>query len=310
MSRWVRGIIMRTLAVVALVGLLLGAYHIFIRPEQVRWGATDSEVERAMPGDELVDEPSLDATRAITIWGTPAEIWPWLVQMGYERAGYYGYDLVENIGSSSGLRSADTIIPRLQDLRLGERVEISSVAYVTVADLAPNRYLLWASDDTPTTGSYLWSLEPIDREHTRLVSRVRVRYEMQFPLIILQGITEYADHVAIRRILHGIRTRVEGGRDSLWSQIAEMVPWIVSLAALVVATILVYRREVWLTAWITALASGSALLYSLYSDAPVQVDYLALLVILIMVAVAFRSNRGSARPLKPTPRQRGLRPAH
>lgn len=62
-------------------------YFLFIRPWHLRWGATDEEVGRPMPGDDQVSHPMLEATRAITIRGSATEIWPWLIQMGYRRAG-------------------------------------------------------------------------------------------------------------------------------------------------------------------------------------------------------------------------------
>ena len=73
--------------VLALLGLVMAAYLLWARPYQLHWGATDGEVNRAMPGDELESHPTFLATRSITIDGTPQQIWPWLIQMGYTRAG-------------------------------------------------------------------------------------------------------------------------------------------------------------------------------------------------------------------------------
>jgi hypothetical protein len=64
----------------------------------LRWGATDAEVAAPMPGDELVPRSSFTATRAITIDAPPEAVWPWLVQLGYRRAGWYTYDLFDNAG--------------------------------------------------------------------------------------------------------------------------------------------------------------------------------------------------------------------
>jgi hypothetical protein len=94
------------LALAALLMAVLAAYLLWARPYQLRWGASDSEVSRSIPGDERHVDPVFLATRAITLDGTPAEIWPWLVQMGYGRAGFYGYDVLENLGSPRGIRSA------------------------------------------------------------------------------------------------------------------------------------------------------------------------------------------------------------
>ena len=77
----------------------------------LRWGATDAEVASTMPGDEIVPDPSFNATRALTIDAPPPQVWPWIVQLGTGRAGFYSYDLLDN-----GARpSADRILPELQD---------------------------------------------------------------------------------------------------------------------------------------------------------------------------------------------------
>ena len=75
--------------------ILIGALYYFVaRPYQLTLGATPAEIERAMPGDELDPAPHFLVTRAITIQGTLEEIWPWLIQMSYNRAGFYGYDIL------------------------------------------------------------------------------------------------------------------------------------------------------------------------------------------------------------------------
>jgi hypothetical protein len=98
----VRGdrVLAKAAATAVLGGLLAAGYLLVARPYQIHWGATAAEVDRPMPGDTLSRRPTFLATRAITIVGTPADIWPWLVQMGYGRAGFYGYDILENLGSA------------------------------------------------------------------------------------------------------------------------------------------------------------------------------------------------------------------
>src|SRR5271157_3348625 len=136
----------RLLAIIALPGLLIAIYLFEIRPSQLQWGATAAEVARPMPGDGLVESPSFCATRAITIQGKPEEIWPWLVQIGYGRAGFYGYDLIENIGSRTGIRSAESILPELQHPKTGDVLPISAVASLVFGSIQPNSYLIWRGD--------------------------------------------------------------------------------------------------------------------------------------------------------------------
>ena len=82
----------KTVSAAIATGAALAAYLLYVRPRHIRWGATDEEVERPMPGDEVVERPNFVATRAVTIEATSEEVWPWLMQIGSGRAGFYSYD--------------------------------------------------------------------------------------------------------------------------------------------------------------------------------------------------------------------------
>jgi hypothetical protein len=66
--------------------------------------------------------------------------------MGFDRAGYYGYDLIENLGSTSGIHSAESTVPELQHPKTGDVLPISSVAHLTFGTIQPNEYLIWQSE--------------------------------------------------------------------------------------------------------------------------------------------------------------------
>lgn len=262
----------KLLAVVTLPILFITIYLLAIRPTQLRWGATAEEVARSMPGDALVPHPAFCATRGITIEGKPEDIWPWLVQMGYDRAGFYGYDLIENIGSSTGIRSAESILSALQHPKTGDELPISAVARVKFGDIDPDRYLTWQSDSNPPTGAFTWALYPIDQHQTRLISRVRLRYHWTGSALLLDLFTEFADHVAVPKILEGIKSRVEArASEQIAWQIAAIGVWMMALAEFAVATVLIFRRSKWSRLWLLALSSGSLLLFALYSHAPVWI---------------------------------------
>lgn len=267
-----RSVVMRLLAIIALPVLLSAIYLFAIRPSALRWGATAKEVARSMPGDDLVSSPSFSATRGITIQGRPEDIWPWLVQIGYGRAGFYGYDLIENLGTGSGIRSAGSILPKLQHPKAGDVLPISAVASLVFDSIHPDSYLIWRADTTPSDGSFTWALYPVDEHHTRLISRVRLRYHWTDRRILLDLFTEFADHVAVPRILVGIKGRVEGRPPQpLAEEAAEILVWILALAEFVVATTLVFRWGQWWHAWFFALGSGSLLLFALYTHAPMWI---------------------------------------
>lgn len=267
-----RSVAMRMLAIIALPVLLSAIYLLAIRPSALRWGATAEEVARSMPGDDIVSSPSFCATRGISIQGRPEDIWPWLVQIGYGRAGFYGYDLIENLGSGSGIRSADSILPELQHPKTGEVLPISAVASLVFDSIHPGSYLTWREDPTPSDGSFTWALYPVDEDHTRLISRIRLRYHWTDRRVLLDLFTEFADHVAVPRILAGIKGRVEGRPPQpLAEQTAEIMVWILAMVEFIVAAALVFHWGQWWHAWFFALGSGSLLLFALYAHAPMWI---------------------------------------
>lgn len=92
------------LAAPVLTAVALGVHLRCIRPRIFRWGATGEEAGRPMDGDDLCPRPQLNATRAVTVAAAPEDIWPWLVQWGWNRAGFYSYDLLDNLGRPSSRR--------------------------------------------------------------------------------------------------------------------------------------------------------------------------------------------------------------
>ncbi len=134
----------------ALTGVVLSIYRVAIHPWHLRWGASDQEVRRAMPGDELVQGGG-STTRVITVAAPAERVWPWLVQIGYGRAGWYSYDWIDN----DGRPSADRILPDFQDLWVGDRILIAPGMGSTVCAVEPDRYVLNVSD-----GGQSWCLAP------------------------------------------------------------------------------------------------------------------------------------------------------
>ncbi|MGB9032811.1 MAG: hypothetical protein WCC27_22000 [Acidobacteriaceae bacterium] len=288
----------RLLAAVAVPALGLAVYFAAVRPAELRWGATAEEVARAMPGDELMQHASFWATRAITIHAKPEAIWPWLVQMGYGRAGFYGYDLIENVGSTTGIRSGERIEPALQHAKTGDRLPLSAVAHLQFGEIAQNRYLIWRSDTEPADGVFTWALDPQGDGTTRLVSRVRLRYHWEHAwLLTLDLFTEFADHVAVPEILRGVRDRVEGRPEKpLGVEAVEILIWLAVLAEAVAALICIFRWRAWWRAWATACACAAVLLIVLYAQAPVWVGVglVSIAAVVLSRADGRRSQRSSA----------------
>jgi hypothetical protein len=164
---------MKTRTAVPLLGALgIGAlYVLVVRPRAARWGATDEEAARRLPGDSVVPGRVYVATRAITIDAPPEDVWPWIVQMGSGRGGWYALDRLDN----GGVPSAEEIVPGLQDLQVGDLIPMGVGKEVgpRVLEMEPARRMLWTTDDE---FSWEWVLEPLDGDRARLISRIREQY--------------------------------------------------------------------------------------------------------------------------------------
>ena len=179
------------------------------RPWHLRWGATDAEVTLLMPGDELLPDAQYRTTRAITINAPPAAVWPWLVQAGGGRAGFYSNDLLDNLGRSS----ATAIMPALQHLEVGQWVPLSPSGVPTpqtafrVHSFVAEQWLLWAKPDS----TWAWRLKALPGGGTRVVMRIHAFYDWSRPLSALLGVVfmEFGDFAMLRRMLRGIKARAE-----------------------------------------------------------------------------------------------------
>jgi len=142
--------------------------YLLWRPAMLRWGTEGTEAVERLPGDDLVPRPAFQSTRAITIDAPPERVWPWIVQMGIYRAGFYTHDRVEralfHASYVEGKHSATRIHPELQDLRVGDKVPYGAGVFATVSDLEPNRHLVAGEQ---------FILRPLPGNRTRFIIRYR-----------------------------------------------------------------------------------------------------------------------------------------
>jgi hypothetical protein len=191
--------------------VLVGVYRVLIRPWQLRWGATDAEVNRSMPGDDIVREPSFNATRAVTIHAPAENIYPWIVQMGVTRAGWYSYDLLDNLGRPS----AETILTEHQTIQVGDVVPMSPDGKqgMRVKDFRKDHWMLWW--DNKGDSSWVWEIQPDGETNSRLVTRVRVKYRLLSLAIAFNLLVEFFDIIMMRKCMLGIKRRAESTFNSL-----------------------------------------------------------------------------------------------
>lgn len=184
------------------------AYWRFVRPWHLRWGATDEEVERHYPGDDLVPDPRLDSTRAITIDAPAEDVWPWLAQIGQHRGGFYSYAWLENLVGCK-MANAARIVPEWQRIERGDKMWLHPKAPpLDVLDVIPGRSIVLGT---------IWAfhLDPVDAGRTRLIIRGRGAYtypDLKLPplnFLYWRGVFEPAHFIMERKMLLGIKERAE-----------------------------------------------------------------------------------------------------
>jgi hypothetical protein len=200
------GDVLGSLVVLAAAAVSVAAYLGLIRPWQVRWGATDGEVGRPMPGDDILGPGAGSTTRAVTI-GVPADqVWPWLAQIGYGRAGWYSYDWLDN----DGQRSARQIRPQWQQLRAGDRILMMPGSGFDVVGVEAGHWFVARAPDQTT--SWCLNVEPLDQHSCRLISRWRARWQVTPASALWIALSDPGAFIMERRMLLGIKARAEQAR--------------------------------------------------------------------------------------------------
>jgi len=192
----------------AAVGYL--AYRKRFRDWHLHWGATPDEVERRLPGDELMEYPDVVSTRVIAIDAPPSAVWPWLVQMGPGRGGAYTFDWIENL-LGLGMHSADRVHPEWQHVEVGDTPSVkpgkeAGPDAMRIRVLEPEAALVSSSDD----GKWVWAFVlSRDRDGTRLISRNRIKSGDSLGARLGLALMTPGSWVMERKMLTGIKGRAE-----------------------------------------------------------------------------------------------------
>jgi hypothetical protein len=275
--------------IAAIFLLALIVYLPIIRPWQLRWGATDAEVTRDLPGDELLASPDFDATRAVTVRAKPEEIWPWIVQIGDTRAGFYSYDWFDNRGKPS----ADRIIPELQRVEVGDPVPIAPGIYEVVHSLDPPRSMVWVGSEVPPFSTWAWYLEPLDETHTRLLTRLRYSYHWTSPILLFELWLDWGDFPFMRRCMLGIKQRAEGENTHTYAgAVAEGAQWAIAFLIFSAAAVSIMLRSPAWRPWVVALATGPVFGLIFFGGPPLWLGTLLELALLIGLVWSYRTTAG------------------
>ncbi len=194
----------------------------FLRKRRITWGASKDEVTRSLPGDDLLVEPTWGFTQAITVSAPAENVWPWLVQIGQGRGGFYSYEALENVVGCQ-MRNADTIIPEFQTLNRGDNVLLHPKVPMPVARVEPGRAIVlnydsrtgFAASATNKPRNYfqsvwLFCVEPKEGGKSRLIARFRIGYQGSLRDKMAYGyMMEAVSTTMQKRMLKGIKSRVE-----------------------------------------------------------------------------------------------------
>lgn len=219
-----------------LVILVLG--YLVIRPFHLRWGATDQDIARAMPGDLT----GARWTRAVTIAATPEQIWPWLAQWGQGRGGWYSYDWLENLFGFD-IHTAERILPEHQNPQVGDPICMAAntcTSFVSVVE--PHQWFGWQSGDKSgrPVWNFVFGLFPVNETHTRLV--VRESFDPDAMPAAVVALIEIPDVVMELKALDTVKQRAEGRSASPLTTVFEIAAWLAALVMGAAAGVLFVRR--------------------------------------------------------------------
>ena len=194
------------------------------RPWYRKWGATGGELQRSLPGDDLLPRQKTEITIATTIQAPAAQVWPWLVQIGCQRAGWYSYDLLDN----GGIPSAGRIIDDYQHLEIGDEVPFTPDGKMgfPVASIEPGKALVLGGTMNTVTGEaadphypdlekyfggvITFFLYDLDDGSTRLIYRMPLNWNSSLlNTLMYQVFLEPISFVMARKTPLGIKQRVE-----------------------------------------------------------------------------------------------------
>jgi hypothetical protein len=201
----------RTTAAALTVAAAVGVYAAVIRPWMLAWGATSTERIGPLPGDDVVPDAGYVTTRAVTIDAPPDRVWPWLVQMGQDRAGFYTHNWVERL-LQSGIPDVHAIHPEWQTLAVDDLMRTNrdiggKPLGWPVVMVDPPRALVVRSESMPA-GTYAFVLQPIDLDHTRLIVRDRAAWRLRewpFAAVVYEPLHAYME----TGLMRGLKQRAE-----------------------------------------------------------------------------------------------------
>ena len=211
----------KSVAILVVIALLQFAiYVLFLKPITSTWGASKKEIAIPLAGDDLA--PFIVSTRAITINAPKADVWKWLIQLGADRGGFYSYSFLERLGGYK-TKTREIIRPEFKELKVGDIVrgsidtEISLIVFeFPVRYVEPERTFVLEN-----WGTFL--LQEISANQTRLIVRTQNIEPSKIWRTVIRYIGLPHHYIMERRMLMGIKERVEAGEGVHLSPITDIL---------------------------------------------------------------------------------------
>jgi hypothetical protein len=201
---------MLTITLIFILLLLLGLLYWFpVRHWFNRWGTTANEVTSVMPGDKVITNPTNSAMQAVTVATSPGNVWPWLVQMGYQRGGLYSYDWLDRLFGFLDRPSATQVLPQFQHLSVDDKIPWGHGEYLTVQEIEPFKSLVLYYHGRGMEWVWQFVLYPLDSNHTRLITRGIEQIPKTLIWRLGMMFMEPAAFIMTRRMLLGVKQRAE-----------------------------------------------------------------------------------------------------
>ncbi len=182
----------------------------FLRRRRAHWGISEELAARTYPGDDFLPEPRSQWTHGIEIDAPPDAVWPWIAQLGCDKAGFYSYQFLENLAGCD-IQNADHVVERWQNPTVGDVLRLHpEIPGLPIVAVEPGRTLLAQTREGPRA-SWLFFVEPLDGgRRSRLVSRYRCgAAETLGTRIAFATVVEPIGFVMDQRMLRGIKARAE-----------------------------------------------------------------------------------------------------
>ena len=197
----------------AAFGAAAAGYAVVARSWHLHWGATVKEPVAVLPGDEFIPEPDLVATRAIAVRAPASDVWPWIVQLGQGRGGFYSYESLENLVGCD-IHNADRIVADWQTLAVGDEVRLHPEVGLMAAVVKPGEALVLRGgvpmSDVEPPYDFTWAFvvqEQLDGT-ARLLVRERYAYKHSWTPLLVEPV-ELISFIMTQKMMRGIRDRAE-----------------------------------------------------------------------------------------------------